>query len=174
MTQVRYQATGAVTSSGNKTFPPATQSANASFSFTVPFGIMDPDVRIIAYARDAAGNERASTPVDIVITNADIVAPSTRVTAVNVPAGSATGIVTYEVISGLQDLDYVVLYFRRNGIGTFNRYTDVGGLYPEGEFFPQNGAIGTLSFDSTKMGGTEPTNFTRSASTRRETVNRCR
>jgi hypothetical protein len=47
----------------------------------------------------------------------------------------------------------VEIYFRRNGIGTFNRYTYADGGNPEGKFFPQNGSIGTLIFDSAKMGG---------------------
>jgi hypothetical protein len=154
VTQIRYEATGAITSSNSQAFPTGPLSANASFSFTIPFGIQNPEVRILAYARDAAGNERASVPIDIVITDADITSSSTRVTSVTIiPSGNAVGTVTYEVSSGLSDLDHVELYFRRNGIGTFNRYTDADGGNPQGKYTPQNGTIGTISFDSTKMGG---------------------
>jgi len=153
VTQIRYQTTGALSYSGTQNFPLAPLSANASFSFVIPFGVQNPDVRIFAYARDATGNERASIPVDIILTNADITPPETVIIAVANPGTSPWTTITYEITSGLSDLDHVEIYFRRNGIGTFNRYTDADGGNPEGKYFPQSGNIGTLIFDSTKMGG---------------------
>jgi hypothetical protein len=153
VTRIRYEASRAVVSSGAEDFAGAPLSPNATFSFNIPFGIQNPDIRIIAYALDAAGNERASTPIDIVITDADLIAPSTRVTSVTIPSGSALGTIHYEVLSDLNDLDHVELYFRRNGLGTFNRYTNADAGNALGEFTPQSGSIGQITFDSTKMGG---------------------
>ncbi len=54
--------------------------------------------------------------------------------------------------SGLADLDHVELYFRRNGLGTFSRYT--GRSEPAtASTTPQCGAVGTIVFDATRMGG---------------------
>jgi hypothetical protein len=153
VTRIRYEATKAVVASGTQDFAGAPLAATASFRFNIPFGVQNPDIRILAYAIDAAGNERASAPVDIVITDADLVAPSTRVTSVVIPPGSAIGTVSYEITSDLADLDHVELYFRRNGLGTFNRYTDADGGNPLGEYTPLTGNTGAISFDSTKMGG---------------------
>ena len=89
----------------------------------------------------------------ITITDADITAPQTRVSQVANPGSSASTTVGLEVTAGLADLDYVLLYFRRNGIGTFNRYTQADGGNSEGKYFPQSGNTGTIVFDSTKMGG---------------------
>jgi len=151
--QIRYQTTGALTYSGIQTITPGAQSAEAHFSFTIPYGVTDPQVRIQAYARDAQGNEGAAAPVDIILTDADITPPETRIVSAADPGAGPATTLTYEVLSGLADLDYVLLYFRRNGIGTFNLYTNAEGGYPEGKYFPQNGNIGTIVFDSTKMGG---------------------
>jgi large repetitive protein len=153
VTQIRYQTSGAIIASGVQEFAAGPQSTNAAFSFQIPSGLQNPDVRILAWAKDAAGNERVSAPVDIIISGADITPPSTHVTLLSIPDGSAVGMVTYEVTSGLSDLDHVELYFRRNGIGTFNRYTNADGNNPLGIFTPQSGSIGTIAFDSTKMGG---------------------
>ena len=151
--RIRFQVSGAFTTSGSQTIAPATQSANAHFQVTIPFGLTSPGVSIRAFARDPSGNESASAPVTIEITDADITPPSTIVTAVATPGNSASTVATYQVLDGLADLDHVELYFRRNGIGTFNRYTDAVGGNPNGTFFPQNGALGTITFDSTRMGG---------------------
>jgi hypothetical protein len=153
VTQVRYQTQGALNLSGSQTVTPASQTAVASFSFVIPYGVTDPNVKIYVYARDAAGNEGTAIPVDITITSADITPPATIVTSVAAPGSSPSTTVTYQVTSGLEDLDYVALYFRRNGIGTFNRYTNADGGNPLGKYFPQNGNTGTIIFDSTKMGG---------------------
>ncbi|MEM4722025.1 MAG: Ig-like domain-containing protein, partial [Candidatus Methanomethylicaceae archaeon] len=153
VTQVRYQTTGALTYSGTQNFPAGTLTATANFSFNIPYGVPNPNVQIIAYAQDAAGNERASIPVNIILTDADITPPETEVISVANPGSNALTTVTYQVTSGLDDLDYVLLYFRRNGIGTFNRYTDTDGGNPEGKYFPQSGNTGTIVFNSTKMGG---------------------
>ncbi|MEM4721726.1 MAG: Ig-like domain-containing protein, partial [Candidatus Methanomethylicaceae archaeon] len=153
VTQVRYQTTGALTYSGTQNFPMGTLTATANFSFNIPYGVPNPNVQIIAYARDAAGNERASAPVNIILTDADITPPETEIISVANPGSNAFTTVTYQVTSGLDDLDYVLLYFRRNGIGTFNRYTDADGGNPEGKYFPQSGNTGTIVFNSTKMGG---------------------
>ena len=153
VTRIRYEATGAFTASGARDFSPPPQAANANFNFSIPYGLQNPEVQIVAYARDGAGNERASTPVTITITDADITPPQTRVTQVAPPGSSATTTIGYEVTAGLADLDHVLLYFRRNGIGTYNRYTQTDAGNPEGKYFPQAGNTGTIVFDSTKMGG---------------------
>ena len=152
-TEIRYAATGALNFSGKKTFAPVLGAQTAEFSFTVPFGASSPDVQIHAWAKDAAGNEREAAPVPIVLTDADITPPETVVVAISNPGSGATASVSYQVTSGLDDLDHVELFFRRNGIGTFNRFTDSDHGNAEGKFTPQNGAQGTISFDSTKMGG---------------------
>ncbi|MBI5741952.1 MAG: Ig-like domain-containing protein [Nitrospirae bacterium] len=153
VTEIRYETTGALTLSGSQAIAPAAQAASASFSFDIPFGISEPGVTVRAYARDEAGNERAAIPVDFTITDADITPPETVVTSIDDPGLNASTTITYQVVSGLEDLDHVELYFRRNGIGTFNRYTNADAGNAEGKFSPQNGDTGTIVFDSTKMGG---------------------
>lgn len=150
--QVRYETQGAVVESGSQTLDPAANPAEAAFTFTIPFAVQEPDIRIRAYATDATGLEGASAPVDIIVRDADQTPPSTIATAVSAPAGTSVT-VSYEVTDGLADLDYVVLFFRRNGIGTFNRYTRADAGNPRGRFTPQSGAQGTIAFDSTRMGG---------------------
>ena len=60
--------------------------------------------------------------------------------------------VSYQVTDGLADLAHVELWFRRNGLGTFNRYTGADGT-GNGEFPSPGGATGTIAFDATRMGG---------------------
>ncbi|MFH1153807.1 MAG: Ig-like domain-containing protein [Pseudomonadota bacterium] len=148
--RIRYEATGSVSSSGSQTVSGI--STSADFSFTIPLGAPTPDVRIQAWARDINNNEGVSTPVDIVITSADITPPATEATAVSNPGGSTSATITYAVTSGLSDLDHVELYFRRDGHGTFNRYTGATGT-GDGKYTPQSGSTGTIVFDSTRMGG---------------------
>ena len=74
------------------------------------------------------------------------------VRAVSTPSGT-TATVTYRVTDGLSDLDHVELYFRKDGIGTFNRYTRADAGNPQGRFTPQSGATGTILFDSIRMDG---------------------
>jgi large repetitive protein len=151
--RIRFEATDAVTGSGFRNIVPAQTNASASFSFSIPFGTPSAQLRLIGYARDEAGNEGASLPIDLIVTNADLTPPATRVSAVADPGGSAATTLSYQVTDGLTDLDHVELYFRRNGIGSFNRYTDADHANADGKYLPQNGAAGTISFDSTKMGG---------------------
>jgi hypothetical protein len=152
LSQIRFETTGALHESGIHIVDPISQAADAHFSFEVPYGAGSPDVRIHAYAVDLYGNEGAAIPVDILLTDADITPPQTTATSVADPGSGASALVTYEVLDGLSDLDHVQLYFRRNGIGTFNRYT--GPLGDErGEYVPAAGSTGTLVFDSTRMGG---------------------
>ncbi len=150
--EVRYTADGALSAGGAVTnaFTPA---ATNSFSFIVPPGASIPDVYLSALARDAAGNERTSTPVQIVLTGADITPPATIITAASAPGSSVSNILSYTVTDGFADLAYVQVYFRRNGIGTFNLYTETSGTNILGRFFPQSGTNGTVVFDSTRMGG---------------------
>ncbi|MBI5016415.1 MAG: Ig-like domain-containing protein [Deltaproteobacteria bacterium] len=150
---IRFATSGGLTLGDTRLFAPTPLTAHADFSFTIPFGVVDPDLKIAAYATDAAGNERAAFPVDILITSADVTPPQTVVTAVAAPGTSAATTVTYQVISGLSDLDHVKLYFRKNQVGTYNRYTDAGAGNAEGKFHPQSGDVGTIVFDSTRMGG---------------------
>ena len=151
--RIRYAASGAFSSTGTKDIAPAVTSGDASFTITVPFGAASPNLTIVAYASDAAGNEGASAPVNVIITNADITPPVTNVTAVANPGSNPSTTVSYQITDGLADLDHVELYFRRNSIGTFNRYTDADHGYADGKYLPQSGNTGTITFDSTKMGG---------------------
>jgi len=153
VTQIRYVTTGGLAVSGSRTISPPATSTSTSFSITVPYNASDPDVTLRAYARDAAGNEGASVTVDIRVTSADITPPATVVTSVSNPGSGSNATVYYQVTSGLEDLDHVELYFRRNGIGTFNRFTDADSGNSLGEYTPQSGSTGTILFKSTKMGG---------------------
>jgi hypothetical protein len=153
VSRIRYAASGAFSSTGTKDIAPAVTSADASFTITVPFGTAGPNLTIVAYASDAAGNEGATAPVNVIITNADITPPVTNVTAVANPGSNPSTTVTYQITDGLSDLDHVELYFRRNSIGTFNRYTDADRGYADGKYLPQTADTGTITFDSTKMGG---------------------
>jgi len=153
VSRIRLEVSGAFSASPSQTIAPPTTAASATFEIPIPFGLTSPDVTLRAFARDAAGNEGASVPVPIEVTDADITPPETVVTAVAAPGTAASTVVTYEVLSGFDDLDHVELYFRRNGIGTFNRYTNAAAGNPNGEFLPQIGAIGTIVFDATRMGG---------------------
>ena len=151
ISEIRYETTGALTESGSETIP-GFQSAGTSFSFIVPYNISNPDVTIHAYAVDTLGNEGMAIPVDIILTDADITPPQTLVTAISDPGAGSGATVTYQVTDGMADLDYVALYFRKDGLGTFNRYT--GALGDEsGEYYPESGDHGTIAFDSTRMGG---------------------
>ncbi|HMP96754.1 MAG TPA: Ig-like domain-containing protein [Kiritimatiellia bacterium] len=150
--EVRYTAAGALSSSGVQTNPFPVSATN-TFSFIIPPGALIPDVYLTAFARDAAGNERTSTPVQIVLTGADITPPATIITAASAPGSSVSNLLSYTVTEGLDDLAYVQIYFRRNGIGTYNLYTETSGTNILGRFFPQSGTNGTVVFDSTRMGG---------------------
>lgn len=153
VSSIRYAANGAFNSTGSKDIVPSVTSGDASFTINVPFGAASPNLMITAYASDEAGNEGSSAPVNVIITNADITPPVTNVTAVANPGSNPSTTVTYQIADGLADLDHVELLFRRNGIGTFNRYTDADRGYADGKYLPQSGATGTITFDSTKMGG---------------------
>lgn len=153
ITTIGYETSGAFVSTGSSTITPVTPSANTTFSIQVPYGTASSQLRITAYALDSSGNRGTSVPQDVIITNADITPPATRVTAVANPSSSSITAVTYQVTDGLSDLDHVELYFRRNGIGTFNRYIDPDNGNSTGSYLPQSGVSGTISFDSTKTGG---------------------
>lgn len=153
VTQLRYVASGSLSFSGTQNFPGAPTTAEHTFSLVVPFGLSDPEATITAYAKDAAGNERQATNVSITVIGADTTPPVTNATAVSNPGSGTTATLSYQVTDGLGDLDYVAIYFRRNSIGTFNRYTNAAGGNPEGKFKPSSGTSGTILFDSTRMGG---------------------
>jgi len=153
LSQIRFETTGTLSESGIHMVAPIAQTDSAHFSFSVPYGVGSPDATILAYALDLYGNEGAAIPVDIILTDADVTPPNTLATALSDPADGATLVVTYEVIDGLEDLDSVQLFFRRDGIGTFNRYTDADGGNALGHFLPEAGTVGTILFDSTRMGG---------------------
>ncbi len=151
LAEVGFNTSGALVTSDSIVV--SGNDANATLTFDVPFGLTDPDVRITAFARDASGNETDAAPVDILITDADITPPMTEVISVGNPGSSATTTVGYQITDGVADIDHVRLFFRRDGIGTFNRFTDPAGGNPLGEFVPQSGSNGTIEFDSTRMGG---------------------
>ena len=152
VSRIRYETSGALDFSGSRTVDPAALSANATFSFTIPFGVQEPRVEIHAYATDEEGNEGEGVPVEIILTDADITPPETEVTGLTDPGSSAVTTISYEVTSGVDDLDHVELYFRRNGIGTFNLYTGPDGS-GDGRYYPEDNNTGTIEFDSTRMGG---------------------
>ena len=153
VTRIRFEATGAIVLSRARDIVPPAPTAQTSFAFLVPYGMAYPDVRIQAYASDSEGNEGAATPVDILITDADVTPPETVATGVTDASDAAARVVSYEILSGQADLDHVELFFRRDGFGTFNRYTRADAGYPTGHFTPQSGNIGWIRFDSTRMGG---------------------
>lgn len=153
VTEVGYVTAGALSQSDSKIISPAVLSTNATFQFIVPPSPPEPDLFIFGVARDAAGNAITSSPVLVELTGADITPPETYVTAVAPPNG-ATAVVSYTVLSGMDDLKHVQIYFRRNGRGTFNLYTETEpGTNVLGRYFPQSGTNGTVVFDSTRMGG---------------------
>ena len=152
LAEIRFQTIGPVSESGLQTLS-NTQSANVTFSFVIPYGLTEPQLEINAYATDIYGNEGAAIPVTVILTDADITPPETVAVDAADPGNTSTTVITYEVTDGMDDLDHVEVYFRRNGIGTFNRYTNTDDGNPEGYFYPQNGNQGTLVFDSEKMGG---------------------
>jgi len=149
--QLRFVVDGIDGASGTETIAPPTVTAGATFHFRVPIGLVASEVQIRAFAGDASGNEATSAPVPITISDADTTAPETIATAASAASG-ATTTVSYQVTSGLADLAHVELYFRRNGLGTFNRYSGPLGNQ-NGEYTPQAGANGTIVFDATRMGG---------------------
>jgi len=153
VTQVWFHTTGALTLSEARRLSPPAQGSNVVFSFAIPFGVPYPDVTIHAQAWDTLGNQGVAIPVPITISDADITPPATIITAVSNPGAGTTATVSYEVTDGLSDLDHVEIYFRRDGFGTFNRYTDADGGNPLGHYVPQSGTNGTMVFNSLKMGG---------------------
>lgn len=150
--RVRYQTSGALTLSGAQTNAFLLSATNV-FQFIVPPGAPTPELFITAFAQDEAGNERTSTPVQVELTGADITPPATIITAASAPGSSVSNVLSYSVTDGFADLKYVQIYFRRNGICTFNLYTETSGTNILGRFFPQSGTNGTVVFDSTQMGG---------------------
>ncbi|MFO0689828.1 MAG: Ig-like domain-containing protein [Myxococcota bacterium] len=149
--ELRYVVDGIASANGSRTIAPPLSVAGATFRFRIPVGLVASNVTIRAFARDVAGNEGSSAPVPITIDDADKTPPETVATSASAPAG-ATTTVQYAVTSGLADLDHVELYFRRNGLGTFSRYTGPLGT-GTGEFVPQSGGFGSIVFDATRMGG---------------------
>jgi len=124
-------------------------SSDASIASVNSLGVVSPVTNGTA---QIAVSYPGAQPVSVkVAVNAGTLPPSTRVTAVAAPGSSVSSTVTYEVLSGLDVLDHIEIYYRRNGIGTFNRYTDSANS--QGAYQPQSGATGTMSFDSTQLGG---------------------
>lgn len=152
VTEVIVDAIGAFTA--QEVVPLATAEAAGSVTvpILVPFGLTVPEVVLAATARDVAGNVGAASLVSVEITGADITPPETAAIGVINVSGEIAE-VEFEVTSGLDDLDHVELYFRRDGYGTFSRYTDAPSGNPDGIFMPAAGAVGTIFFDATRMGG---------------------
>ena len=153
LSRLQYYTAGALAFSAARDFTGGPTATNATFAFTVPSGVPSPEVFLYAVAQDAAGRRSTNGPLPIVISDADLTPPATRVTAVSDPGAGAAATLTYEVADGLDDLDHVAIYFRRAGFGTFNRYTDADRGNPLGRYTPASGRFGTVLFDSTKMGG---------------------
>jgi hypothetical protein len=152
ITELRYFTADAFAVDGSSGVQGPVASTNRTFSIPVPFGVPGSNLVLRAVAIDVGGNATTSAPVQVVLTGADITPPETIATAVSNPGAGVSATVSYTVTDGLADLDHVALYFRRNGIGTFNRYLDPS-LNPEGIFQPQSGASGTIVFDTTRTGG---------------------
>ncbi len=154
ITRLRYEITGAFTASGETLLPAEPASATASFEVSIPTNLTSPDVRVRVFARDAAGNEGASTNVPIVVRGADTTPPATEAVLVTPPQGASPIVqVAWTITGGGADFDHVLLYFRRDGLGTFSRYTNAAGGNPNGEFAPASASGGTIDFDATRMGG---------------------
>jgi large repetitive protein len=153
VTEVRYQLEGSLTGADSQMIAPQPGARTVLFDIPIVPGATEGELSVRVFAKDAAGNEREATTLVLEITNEDITPPETQVTATSDPGSGVITTVTYEVLDGLDDLSHVELYFRRNGIGTFNRYTDPDNGNQEGLYTPQNGAEGTIVFDATKMGG---------------------
>jgi hypothetical protein len=153
VSRISYVTSGAFVSSASRDIAPSSSYSDATFTISVPFGATSSELRITASALDLNGNKGISIPTEVIITSADITPSATRVMSVAAPGAGPSTSVTYEVTSGLSDLDHVELYFRRNGIGTFNRYTDADHGNPDGKYLPTSGNSGSITFDSTKMGG---------------------
>ena len=154
ITRVRYELTGAFTASDETLLPTGPTTTSASFDVPIPFNLASPDVRVRVFARDAAGNEGASANVPIVVRGADTTPPSTEATGVTPPAGASPIVqVAWSIIAGQADFDHVLLYFRRNALGTFSRYTNAAGGNANGEFAATSASGGTIDFDATRMGG---------------------
>jgi large repetitive protein len=153
VTEVRYQLEGSFTGTDSQTLTPQPGVRTVLFDIPVVPAATEGDLDVRVFSKDAAGNEREATTLVLEITNEDITPPETEATATSDTGSGTLTTVTYEVIDGLDDLSHVELYFRRNGIGTFNRYTDPENGNQEGHFTPQNGVEGTIVFDATKMGG---------------------
>ncbi|MBK1631036.1 hypothetical protein CKO31_09840 [Thiohalocapsa halophila] len=149
---IRVETSGALSLSDRQEFAAAPTEASAEFQFTVPAGTPGQDLRLMAYASDASGNEGSAVPVDVILTGADITPPVTVATQASDPGAGAVTTVSYRIDDGLADLSHVELYFRRDGHGTFNRYTGPDGT-DDGAFQPENGDQATIAFDATHMGG---------------------
>lgn len=153
LAEIGYVTEGALELSGSAALVPPATATNRTFSFIVPPGAPDPALFIYGVARDASGNARTSSPVQVELTSADITPPQTVVTAIAPPGTSAVTTVSYTVTDGFDDLDHVALYFRRNGVGTFNRYINPETTNVYGRFYPESGTNGTVTFDVTRLGG---------------------
>ncbi len=151
VTSIQCTATGALSFDQTQSFA-ATGSVNRVFNIPVPFGVSYPDAQISVTAFDAYGNSSVPRQVPVIISDADITAPETIVTAVSAPSGTPVTL-TVQITDGLDDLDHVEIYFRRSGYGTYNRYTDAAGGNALGHFPATGSATMTAVFDSTRMGG---------------------
>ncbi len=150
--EIRYETSGAVEFDDASSIDPAASPASATFTFTIPPEVVEGEIVIHGYARDAAGNEGRAADVRIAV-QPDTTPPATRATGVSDPGTGATATVSFETTDGVDDLDHVELYFRRDAHGTFNRFTDAEGANPRGEFAAGPDGRGTIPFDSTRMGG---------------------
>ncbi|MCB1102640.1 MAG: Ig-like domain-containing protein, partial [Kiritimatiellae bacterium] len=153
VSQVRYETEDAFSLSGVSNLVPPVGSTTVSFSFVLPPNAPSSSLVVRAFASDLIGNTRTSAPLSLLMTDADITPPETIITSA--VAGSSNSIVTlsYRVTEGLDDLSEVGVYYRRNGIGTFNRWTEVDGTNVLGRYLPAAGSNGVVVFDATKMGG---------------------
>jgi len=150
--EIRYETTGVLQYSESQVIDPPARSATASFTFDVPYGVEGTEVWIHGFATDTSDNEGQAAAVPIELTGDDITPPATEATSTSDPGSGATTTITYQVTEGLEDLDHVELYFRKDAIGTFNRFTDAPGGNADGHYNP-TGDQGTIPFDSTRMGG---------------------
>jgi hypothetical protein len=151
--EVGFETAGAISETGATNYSPSEVIVQSEFQITIPFNLNDPEIILTAFALDAEGLRGDSIPVRILVTDADITPPETVITAVSDPENGAIVSVTYDVLAEYENLDHVELYFRRNGLGTFSRFTDPRAGNPEGHFHPDKPQGSTILFDCTQMGG---------------------
>jgi len=151
--QVRFETEDAFVFSGVSNIVPSASPVTVPFSFVLPPNPPSSSLVVRAFASDLAGNTRTSAPITLIMTDADITPPETIITSATAGTSNSMVVLNYSVTEGLADLAQVGIYYRRNGIGTFNRWTEPDGTNVLGRYLPASGSNGVVVFNATKMGG---------------------